>query len=420
MINKSVLLNGLTVLTESLSHLHSVSVGLFVGTGSRYEKPAERGISHFIEHMLFKGTKRHSARELAEIVEASGSSMNAYTAKDYTCFYVKALDEHLDLAISVLAEMITESTFAKDLIDKERQVILEEIKMYLDSPEELVHDLFAKSILGDHPLGQSIIGLEETVGRFAQETVLSYFKRMYVPQNIVFVVVGNVEHEKTTKLLNKYLGKLSGSLGRENGVLPVAKSSEIIERKDIEQAHLILGTDSIARNDRRKYALHLLDTIIGGSMSSRLFQSLREERGLVYTTYSFHNYYDEIGFLGIYAGFSPVNYEIVSSLIIQELRDMKDTLTEEELKRAKEQTKGALVFALESPSARMTRLARNELYHKTQISEEYVLEEINKTSLADIKELADYHFQKDKILSYAIIVPEGFSWKKSKELIWEV
>lgn len=419
MINKSILANGLTVLTESLPHLHSVSVGLFVGNGSRHEKPHERGISHFIEHMLFKGTKRHSARELAEIVEASGSSMNAYTAKDYTCYYVKALDEHLDLAVSVLAEMITESTFAPDLIAREKQVILEEIKMYLDSPEELVHDLFARSILGEHPLGQNIIGLEETVESFDQETVLNFYKRRYVPENMVFVAVGNVEHERTRKLLNEYLGHLGGSLSKENDIWPVAKSGEIFEKKDIEQAHLVLGTDSLARNDKRRFALHLLDTIIGGSMSSRLFQSLREERGLVYATYSFHSYYDEIGYLGIYAGFSPVNYELVSSLIIEELLAMKDTLTEEELKRAKEQTKGALVFSLESPSARMTRLARNELYYKTQISEEYVLEEINKTTLADIQTLADYHFNKDRVLSYALVVPEGFS-KNPKKLYWGV
>ncbi len=420
MIQKSVLANGLTVLTESLPYLHSVSVGLFVGAGSRYERPYERGISHFIEHMFFKGTKRHSARELAEIVEASGSSMNAFTSKDYTCYYVKSLDEHLELAVSVLSEMITESTFADELIEKERQVILEEIKMYLDSPQELVHDLFAKSILGDHPLGQSIIGTEKTVSSFNQEMILNYLKRTYVPENMIFTIVGNVEHKSATKLVEDYLGELEGSLERTDYRAPSAQSGLLLEKKDIEQAHLVLGTDSINRNDKRKYPLHLLDTILGGSMSSRLFQSLREERGLVYSTYSFHSYYEDIGFVGVYAGFSQANYDLVTDLIVKELSSIKDNVTEEELQRAKEQTKGSLVFALESPAARMSRLARNELYHGKQITEEYVLNEINKTTLADIKELAEFHFHRDKVLSLATILPENSPMDKPKKLVWEV
>lgn len=420
MIQKSVLANGLTLLTESLPYVHSVSVGLFVGAGSRYEKPHERGVSHFIEHMLFKGTKKHSAKDLAELVEASGSSMNAYTSRDYTCFYVKALDEHLDLSISVLSEMVTESTFADDLIDRERQVILEEIKMYLDSPEELVHDLFAQSILGDNPLGQSIIGTEATVGSFDQKTILEYFRRMYVPENMVFVVVGNIEHSEVEKMVSQYLGEIQGSLSKYVGPYPQVDSGLLVEKKDIEQVHLVLGTDSLGRQDKRKYALHLLDTIIGGSMSSRLFQSLREERGLVYSTYSFHSYYDELGFLGIYAGYSPENNNQVTDLIIKELLALQDNLTEGELQRAKEQSKGALVFALESPSARMTRLARNELYQKEQVSEETVLREINKTTLDDIKGLAKYHFNPDKVLSMAMIVPNNSNLDKPKKLTWRV
>ncbi len=420
MIQKSVLANGLTLLTESLPYVHSVSVGLFVGAGSRYEKPHERGVSHFIEHMLFKGTKKHSAKDLAELVEASGSSMNAYTSRDYTCFYVKALDEHLDLSISVLSEMVTESTFADELIDRERQVVLEEIKMYLDSPEELVHDLFSQSILGDNPLGQSIIGTEATVASFNQKIILEYFRRMYVPENMVFVVVGNVVHAEVEKLVSQYLGEMQGSLSKYVGPHPQVSSGLLVEKKDIEQVHLVLGTDSVGRQDKRKYALHLLDTIIGGSMSSRLFQSLREERGLVYSTYSFHSYYDELGFLGIYAGYSPENNDQVTDLIIKELLALQDNLTEGELQRAKEQSKGALVFALESPSARMTRLARNELYQKEQVSEETVLQEINKTTLDDIKALAEYHFNSNKVLSMAIIVPNNSNLDKPKKLTWEV
>lgn len=423
MIEKSVLDNGLTIITESLPHLHSVSVGLFVGAGSRYEKDRERGVSHFIEHMLFKGTKKHSAKELAEIVETSGSSMNAFTSKDYTCFYVKALDEHLELAVSVLSEMVTESTFANDLIERERQVVLEEIKMYQDSPEELVHDLFAKSILGDHPLGRSIIGLEETVGNFDRGLILDYFSRMYVPENMVFTVVGNIEHHKAKELVLKYLGTgfnpLNSLTKREDLEKPAVKSDFLLEKKDIEQVHLVLGTESIARRDKRKYALHLLDTIIGGSMSSRLFQTLREERGLVYSTYSFHTYFDEAGLLGVYAGFSPQNYDLVTDLIIKELTSIKDNVTEDELKRVKEQAKGSLVFSLESPSSRMIRLARNEIYYKTQISEEHVLTEINKATLNDVKELADYHFHRDKVLSYAVIAPQTANVDKPKNLRWE-
>ncbi|MFA6693663.1 MAG: pitrilysin family protein, partial [Bacillota bacterium] len=260
MIEKSVLPNGLTILTESLPYLHSVSVGLFVEAGSQDENLAERGVSHFIEHMLFKGTKRHSAKEIAEIVDASGSRMNAYTSKEYTCFYVKALDEHLELSINILAEMLTESTFAKEMIDRERQVILEEIRMYQDSPEDMVHDLFAKSVLEDHPLGQSIVGLEETVAAFDQELILDYVNRMYVPNNMVFVVVGNVDHKKAKELIEKNLGGLNGSNIDKCLVKPEIKGGKLIQQKDIEQMHLVLGTDSLGRNDVRKYTLHLLDT----------------------------------------------------------------------------------------------------------------------------------------------------------------
>ena len=406
MIEKSVLPNGLTILTESLPHLRSVSVGLFVEAGSQDERPNERGVAHFIEHMLFKGTKKRSAKEIAEIVEASGSQMNAYTTKDYTCYYIKALDEHLELSVDILSEMIRESTFAEEMIEREKQVVLEEIKMYLDSPEDMVHDLFAQSMFSDHPLGQSIIGLEETVSAFDRDLILGYFQRMYVPENMVFVAVGNVEHEAARRLVERNLGELSGSKSQTALELPDINVTKLIQKKDIEQMHLVLGTDTVGRSDNRKYALHLLESIIGGSMSSRLFQTLREDRGLVYSTYSFHNYfYDDLGIIGMYAGFSPGNLEVVVDLTMQELKNIKDTVTEDELKRVKEQSKGALVFALESPSSRMTRLARNEIYYKTHISEEHVLNEINKVTLSDIKEIAAWQFNSVHQLAVAVMAP---------------
>ncbi|MGI6552967.1 MAG: M16 family metallopeptidase [Bacillota bacterium] len=321
MYQKHILKNGVRVVIEEIPHAHSAVIGLWVRTGSRYENDRNRGVSHFIEHLLFKGTANRTAKQIAEELEVLGGSLNAFTAKEYTCFYARVLGEHLPKAVDLITDMFFHSNFAPEDIEKERKVILEEIKMYEDSPEELIHDLFATTVWQKHSLGYPILGTTDSVQGINEEIIRDYFQKYYTPERVVIAVAGKVRSEEILAMLEERYGDWQPNERKENaGEKPIAHAEVVFNEKDTEQVHLCIGTPGLAQNDARMYAMMILNNIIGGGLSSRLFQEIREERGLVYSIYSYHASYQDTGLFTIYAGTSPSNVMEVIELILKELR----------------------------------------------------------------------------------------------------
>ncbi|MGE5552758.1 MAG: M16 family metallopeptidase [Betaproteobacteria bacterium] len=389
MYQKTVLENGLRVVTEYLPHVRSVAMGFWFGVGARHEDARSNGLSHLIEHLIFKGTEKRSARQIAEEFDSTGGQLNAYTSKEYTCYYARVLDKHLPRATEVLADMILHSRFAEEDLEKEKGVVQEEIKMYEDSPDEMVHDLFTQAILDGHPLGRTILGTARTVASFTREDLLAYRHRHYTPDNLVVAAAGHVEHEAVVAEVERHFREFSGRRVGDGEHQWTAKPRPVLRPKDTEQVHLCLGVEGLRRNDDRKYALFTLDVILGGGMSSRLFQELREERGLVYSTYSYHVCYQETGVFGIYAGTSPQNADQVVELVQQEFaRLLADGVGEEELQRAKEQLKGSLVLSLESTASRMSRIAKSELFDERYDTPDELVAKVDAVTAEDVDALA--------------------------------
>ena len=360
-MNHYTLPNGLRVVLEHIPTCRSVSFGIWAKTGSRNETRAQNGISHFIEHMLFKGTDRHSAKDIAEIFDGIGGNINAFTTKEYTCYYVKVLDEHLPLAMEVLADMFFHSRFDPAELDKERNVILEEISMYEDTPDDLVHDLMAKAVFGDHSLGQTILGLEENLHRFQSEDLRTYMQEFYGIDNIVVSMAGNF-NDDVMKLVEQHFGGYANA-GRDIPLeKPVFHSDLLYHHKTTEQNHICLSLPGCSMKDERQYAMILLNNAIGGGMSSRLFQEIREKRGLAYSVYSYHTAYLDSGVFTIYTGTAPKQTEEVLKVSMEIIGDIiQNGMSEAELRKGKEQLKGSLILSLESTSSRMTRLGKSEL-----------------------------------------------------------
>ena len=381
--------NGVKVLTEDIPHVRSVVVGIWVNVGSRDEEPAQAGISHFIEHMMFKGTEKRSARDIAEELDAVGGQLNAFTTKEYTCYYARVLDKHFDLALDVLFDMLFNSRFAAADIDRERNVILEEVKMYEDTPDELVHDVFATTIWHGHALGRPIIGTAEVIGSLTREDILQYYRRHYVPENMVVAVAGQIEHARVVEKIRSAFAGRRGSAAPRTLVRPQPRPEVTCRTKDTEQVHLCLGVPGLPLDDERIYVFQLVNTILGGGLSSRLFQEIREQRGLVYSVYSYHSSYHDAGLFGIYAGLSKQNVAPALELIFKEIRDIQQNgVNEQELRRAKEQLIGNLWLSLESVSTRMSRLGKSQLYlGKIQTPEEIVAR-VEKVTGEEIKVLA--------------------------------
>lgn len=403
MYQKTTLANGVRVTTEYIPHVRSVTIGFWFLTGSRDEVADNNGISHFIEHMLFKGTSCRTARQIAEVIDAAGGQLNAFTSKEHTCYYVRVLDEHLDLAVQILADMVLDSEFNPAELDKEKSVILEEIRMYEDSPDELVHDLFADAVLANHPLGKGILGSEETVMSLDRGALLSHKRKYYTAGNLVVAAAGNVRHEGVVAAASEYLGGLQG-----NGtplLLPVSPSrgNDVIRTKDTEQVHLCIGGLGLGRRSERKYALYVLDMALGGGMSSRLFQELREERGLVYATYSYHTLFQDTGLFTIYAGCRPKNVRQVIELVRAECTSLiKKGLDAQELHRAKEQLKGSLMLSLESTANRMSRLAKAELFQEAILTADELMARIEAITAEDVHAVAQEVLWPDKQVVAAI------------------
>lgn len=391
--------NGITLVVEPIKNVRSVAVGFWVGVGSRHETPAEAGVSHFIEHLLFKGTETRTALDISQTFDSLGAELNAFTTKEFTCYYTRLLDEHLETGIQVLADMLQNSLFRSDHIEFERQVVLEEIAMYEDTPDEQIHDLFTASLWPNHPLGSQVLGSKETVGSFTREAVVNYFQRFYTPTNIVVAAAGSVQPEVLVELVQKHFLKAAAPKPVTQELTPKGGGRFSVFTKQTEQTHLCYGGSTVNSRHPDRFALSVLENIIGGGMSSRLFQKVREEKGLAYAIYSYHSLYFDAGNMAIYAGTRKANFNEVLKIIRDELdKFIENGAQPEELSRAKEQIKGQLVLGLESSRNRMTRLGRSELTHGEILSIDELIKRIDAVTADDLKRLAAQIFQRQNMV----------------------
>jgi len=398
-IRKTVLPSGLIVLTERMEHVRSVAMGVWMRAGSRHEVPELNGISHFVEHMVFKGTKSRSAQRIAREVDAIGGNLDAFTGKETVCFNVKVLDEHVPTALDVLSDLVLNPVFATEEIARERGVILEEIKMDEDNPDTLVHEIFTQSFWKDHPLGKPILGTRETVRSFEQNTLVHFFEQRFLAGNMVFSAAGNLEHDSFVELVAKHFSALAPGAIPSDTVAPTVTSRiNLRNKKSLEQVQLCLGVPAPPVADESRYTTLVLNTLLGGGMSSRLFQTVREERGLVYAIYSDLNPYRDTGSLCVYAGTSSDRALQVIDLIMEEFRRLKtEPLAAEELRRAKDQLKGNLLLSLESSMSRMSNLARQQMYFERFFGLEEILAKVEEVNEEQVMAMATQLFQPEKV-----------------------
>ncbi|HHW40398.1 MAG TPA: insulinase family protein [Syntrophomonadaceae bacterium] len=389
MYNKTVLKNGVRIVSEEIPGVRSVAVGFWIGTGSRLEKKEDAGISHMIEHILFKGTKRRTAKQIAESIESLGGQLNAFTSKEYTCYYARVLDEHLPLAVDVLSDMYFSSLFRAEDIEREKKVIQEEIRMYEDTPDEIIHDLFTQTIWDGHPLGRPVIGTMESVSGLTKEKILDFYHKYYNPSNLVLAFAGNLSHEQVLELVEANFSESNSGQLIPAMEPPETKAAFKTFVRPLEQAQMCLGVPAVSQYDEKIYPLQVLNNILGGGASSRLFQKIREERGLVYTVYSYYTTFHDTGLFTIYAGTNPGSISEVLDLIWHEINHIvREGITEEELTRTKEQIKGSLLLASESVVHRMHRLGKSELIHHRLITPEEILQKISLVTPDDVRNLA--------------------------------
>ncbi len=398
-IQREVLPNGLTIITEQMDHIRSVSLGIWLKSGSRHDDAPVNGISHFIEHMVFKGTTSRSAEDIARQVDSIGGNMDAFTGKETVCFNMKVLDEHLPVAIDILSDMVLNPVFAASEITRERGVILEEIKMDEDNPDYLVHELFTQNFFKDHPLGKPILGTKETVRRFDQEAIRADYGQKFVPGNIIISAAGNIQHDHVVDLLRQRFEHLTpGSNGWHNNPPKISSRITLRNKKSLEQVQICLGVPSYEISHTRRYVSYVLNTLLGGGMSSRLFQNVREKQGLVYSIFSELNPFRDTGCLSVYAGTSLQSAPKVVQSVLQEFRNFKEvSLSEEELKRGKDQLKGGLMLSLESSTARMSNLARQEMYYDRFVGMDEIIDRIQAVTAEDVQQSARELFRPEAI-----------------------
>ena len=409
-VHKTVLPNGLVIITEPMEHVHSVSVGIWLRAGSRREPAALNGISHFIEHMVFKGTTRRTAEDIAREVDSVGGMLDAFTAKEMVCFNTRVLDEHLPKAFDVVADMVLEPKFAKEDLDREKSVILEEIRMTQDNPEDLVHELFTQNFWTPHALGKPILGTPETVSAFTRETLDSWFRHWYAPNNLVITAAGHLSHQHMVDLVAERFSKLVPSPNGAADSVPVAAPHITLRTKhELEQVHICIGVPALPMTDERRFAVSALNTVLGGGMSSRLFQNIREKQGLAYAIFSEMNSYRDSGALSVYAGTSLETAAQLVRSVLDEFRKLKDEpLPEEELRRAKDHLKGATLLALEGSGQRMNSLARYHMYFDRYFSPSELIALLEKVTPADIQQLAREFFQPERIAASVVGNLDGF------------
>lgn len=405
MYNRTTLPNGLRVLTEAMPAVRSATVGIWADVGSSVESRERRGISHLVEHMLFKGTQRRTARQIAETMDGVGGDLNAFTDKETTCYYAKVIDRHIPLALDVLADMFVHSIFDPQELSKEQKVVLEEIKMYEDSPDDLIHDVFLQTMWRGSSLGEPTIGFADTVVQITPDDLRAHMRAHYAPNSVVVAAAGNVEHERFVELVSEQLSTFEGTCILPEPERPAATPATNVRYKDSEQAYVVVGTRGIDVRDERRYALSLLDTVLGGGMSSRLFQEIREKRGLVYSVYSFQAAYRAAGLFGVYAGTSPSNVQSCIDLIVEQFaRICSAPIDEREFQLAKEHIKGNLTLSLESTSSRMIRLGRNEFAFGRNVTAEEIERRIDAVTATEVQELAS-ELLVDENLGLCIIGP---------------
>jgi predicted Zn-dependent peptidase len=389
MYQLSRLKNGLTVATAEMPHMTSVSLGIWVRVGGRYEPAEINGVSHFIEHMLFKGTATRSAEDIAQTIDSIGGQMDAFTAKEYASYYIKVLDEHLPLAVDVLSDIVRRPAFTEEDIEREKKVVLEEIKMVEDTPDDLVHELFTENFWVDHPLGRPILGTRETVEALTRKGLRNYFDTVYTAPNVIIAAVGNVEHQQVRGLVEAAFGTLANDSIEVSQAPPRVEPRIVIRNKELEQTHVCLGTSSYQQDHEDRYSSYVLNTVLGGSMSSRLFQNVREKRGLAYAVFSGLSAYRDAGSLTIYAGCANSAIGELIDVVVVELRRIKEAmLPEAELRRAKDHLKGSLMLNLESTSSRMSHLARQEIYFDRQFGLDETLEGVERVTQEDVQRVA--------------------------------
>lgn len=389
-MNKYTLNNGLRVIVEPIPTCRSVSFGIWVKTGSRNETERNNGISHFIEHMLFKGTDKYSAKDIAEIFDGIGGNVNAFTSKEYTCYYAKVLDEHLPIAVEVLADMFFRSAFDPAELEKEKNVIYEEISMYEDTPDDMVHDLIARATFDEHSLGFTIIGTEDNLSAMTSDTLRQYMKEQYSVDRTVIAIAGNVD-DSLMPLIERHFGSFQNDGVPQPLTAPGFAGQLLFHEKKSEQNHICLSFPGLSAKDDRLYAMVLLNNAIGGGMSSRLFQEIREKRGMAYSVYSYHTSYQDGGMFTVYTGTAPKQTEDVLKVTMELLSEIRQKgLTAAELKKGKEQMKGSLILSLESTSSRMNRLGKNELMLGRHYSLDEIIAKIESVELGHIQEMADH------------------------------
>lgn len=396
MYQRSILDNGIRVLSETIPYYESVCIGIWVLTGSRDEKESENGISHFIEHLLFKGTETRTTQDIARAIDSVGGSMNGSTGREYTCFYAKVLDRHFDLAVDLLSDIFLHSTFDSEEIERERSVVLQEVKTVEDTPDDYVHDLFSRAFWGDHPMGRPVIGRTEKIQSFSREQIVQYFEEHYRSDRMIITVAGNVEHRKVVDIVGRAFCQVPSGSKKIKRVTPRGFSKASVLERKTEQVHFCLGTNGLAYGSSRRFASYILNTLLGGGMSSRLFQEIRERRGLAYSVFSYSPSYMDTGLLIVYAATDKKKVGQVIELILKEFEELKRSpIDKEELERSKQQLKGNLLLCLESSDNRMTRLAKNEIYFNRFLSVDEVINQIDTVTVNQINELANELFHSE-------------------------
>jgi len=405
MIKKEILDNGLTILTESIEHVRSLALGVWLKKGSQDESPDDAGIYHFIEHMLFKGTENRNTYDIAKTIDSIGGVSDAFTSKENTCFYAKLLDEHLPVVLELFSDILIRPKLDLEDIERERKVILEEIKMVEDTPGDLVHEIFLENFWPDHALGRPILGTADTVNSIDQNLLRDRFTRSYVPGNMLVTAAGNLTHEDLVKKIRHYFTLESPSEIRATSPAPLPQPASFVllrPKKELEQAHICLGTMGYSAMDKDRYAASVLNVILGGGMSSRLFQELREQRGLCYTVYSSMSPFKDTGYLNIYAATGRETVREAVDLILQQChRFITEPVSADELENAKNHLKGSVILGLEGSSSRMFNLARNDLYYERQITTEEILEAISAITVSDVQQIAMELFQHS---NYGVVV----------------
>ncbi|UCF93283.1 MAG: insulinase family protein [Desulfobacterales bacterium] len=397
-INKTILANGIRILSKRMTQVRSASMGVWVNVGARDEAASESGLSHFIEHMIFKGTQKRSAFQIAKEFDAIGGHTNAFTAMENTCYHAKVMDTHLETMVDILSDIFLNSVFDEREVERERPVILQEIGMIEDSPDEYVHVLTGRNFWGDNPLGRSILGRPENIIGFDAAMIKNFFHRLYQPERIVISIAGNVDHAHFVDLVGPSFETIRPGNGFPERITPESHSGVDLHYRELEQVHVCLGSKGLSITDPRRYAFSLLNTILGGNMSSRLFQEIREKRGLAYSVYSFIYSHVDTGMFGVYGGVAPKQTHATIALILEEIRKLQnEPIDRTELRDAMEFTKGSLLLASESTDNQMVRTAQNEIHFERDIPLQEVLDQVEAVTEEEIRDLAGCLFNTDQM-----------------------